>query len=153
MNAKIYLFIWIIAFISPLDAYSVSDQSYGDMEEVFYLDNHDGDTIRFNIPAVHPLIGEKISVRVRGIDTPELRGKCPKEKQMAKEAKEMLENILKKARKITLKETGRDKYFRIVAHVEADGVDVNLVLFNSGLAVPYEGGTKNRDWCASGVDH
>lgn len=49
---------------------------------VKYLKNYDGDTTTFEIPNVHPLIGQNISVRVRGIDTPEIRtkDKCEKDK-------------------------------------------------------------------------
>ena len=35
---------------------------------------YDGDTFFVNIPYVHWLIGSNISVRIRGIDTPEIRG-------------------------------------------------------------------------------
>ncbi len=32
--------------------------------------------------------------------------------------------------------------------VEADGQDVSDLLIQEGLAVPYEGGTKGKNWCA-----
>jgi micrococcal nuclease len=102
---------------------------------VIYLGNYDGDTIRFNIPRVHPVLGQNITVRLRGIDTPEIRGKCLAEIKMAKQAKEMLSQRLNKARKITLKKVGRGKYFRIVAHVVADGVNVSHAISKAGLAV------------------
>lgn len=56
---------------------------------------------------------------------------------------------MEKAAHITLKETGRDKYFRIVARVVADGVDV---LLKEGLAVPYGGGKKIKEWCNKGTN-
>ena len=59
----------------------------------------------------------------------------------------MVRRILEKAGVITLKKTGRGKYFRIVAFVEADGMDVSDALLGSGLAVPYRGGKKTGDWC------
>ncbi len=52
------------------------------------------------------------------------------------------------AHSITLKNVERGKYFRIVATVEADGQDVSDLLIQEGLAVPYEGGTKGKNWCA-----
>ena len=55
-------------------------KSFGDYEGAVYLRNYDGDTITFNLPGLHPIIGEKISIRVNGIDTPEIQGKCEKEK-------------------------------------------------------------------------
>jgi hypothetical protein len=42
---------------------------------VKFIKNYDGDTITFNIPNVHPLLGEKITVRVSGVDTPEIKTK------------------------------------------------------------------------------
>ena len=46
--------------------------------------------ITFNLPGLHPIIGEKINIRVNGIDTPEIRGKCDQEKYNAKQAKAMV---------------------------------------------------------------
>ena len=54
-------------------------KSYGDYQGAVYLRNYDSDTIPFDLPGLHPIIGEKISIRVNGIDTPEMRGKCEKE--------------------------------------------------------------------------
>jgi len=55
--------------------------------DVEYVRNYDGDTITVNINDVHPLLGDNINIRVRGIDTPEIRGKCQYEKDLAYEAK------------------------------------------------------------------
>ncbi len=137
----------------PLNMLSGGGKTYGNLEEVIYLGNYDGDTIRFDIPSVHPLIGRNVPVRVRGMDTPEIRGKCPAEKRLAKQAKNLVRRILEAAGRITLKKTGRGKYFRIVAYVEADGVDgvdgvdVGEVLLKEGLAVLYQGGRKVNEWC------
>ncbi len=147
MVSRILSLACLLAFLFPLDAISGEKRSYGDLTGVVYLGNYDGDTIRVDIPGVHPLIGENISVRVRGVDTPEIRGKCPAEKRLAKEAKELVHRILVNAGKITLKETGRGKYFRIVAYVVADGMEVSEVLLEANLAVPYQGEKKVRDWC------
>ena len=55
--------------------------------------------------------------------------------------------ILSRAAQIPLREVTRGKYFRLVAQIEADGVDVSQRLLKSGLAVPYDGGTKTHKWC------
>jgi len=70
---------------------------------------------------LHPIIGEKISIRINGIDTPEIRGKCEKEKYDAQQTKEMVADILKDAERIDLKNIERGKYFRIVADVFVEG--------------------------------
>src|SRR5688572_9894328 len=62
---------------------------------VKYIKNYDADTVTFNIPDVHPLIGENISVRVNGIDTPEIKGKNDCEKMAARTAQRLIENLLK----------------------------------------------------------
>ena len=108
---------------------------------------YDGDTCRFDIPNVHPFFGENIPVRLAGIDTPEKRGKCQHEKDLAIQARDYVMGILEKAQSITLKDVVRGKYFRIVATVEADGQDVSDLLIQEGLAVVYDGGTKVKDWC------
>ena len=41
---------------------------------------YDGDTSFFTIPNVHPLLGEKIGVRLARVDAPEVRTTCDAEK-------------------------------------------------------------------------
>lgn len=148
MRIAALIILVMLAFIPSLGAKSGDGgRTYGDMDGVIFLNNYDGDTMRFTLPGIHPLIGENIPVRLRGVDTPEIRAKCPAEKQRAVEARERVQRILLAAQRITLKEMGRDKYFRIVASVVADGVDVGEVLIRTGLAVPYEGGRKESGWC------
>ena len=77
---------------------------------------YDGDTFFVNIPDVHWLIGSNISVRIRGIDTPEIRGGTEETKELARKSKEALIKLFE-GRKITLYNLNRDKYFRILADV------------------------------------
>ncbi len=115
---------------------------------VKYLKNYDGDTITVKIPGVHPLIGENISVRVKGIDTPELKTKDQCEKEKGRIAKKLTENIMKKAKRIDLKNIERDKYFRILADVEYDGKDLKNTLLKNNIAHEYSGGSKPKlNWC------
>ena len=118
------------------------------MSCVKYVRNYDGDTLTVNIPAVHPLFGENISVRVLGIDAPELRSDDPCERQAADKAKQELKSLLVNAESITLRSIGRDKYFRVLATVDVDGEDVSEVLIRRGVAVPYDGGKHpSVNWC------
>ena len=135
----------ILAFLL-LPSYSLA-KSFGDFEGAVYVRNYDGDTITFNLPGFHPIIGKKIGVRVNGIDTPEIRGKCDKEKYDAKQAKNMVTDILKDAEKIVLKNMERGKYFRIAADVFVDGENLGDVLMEAGMAVRYNGGKKTNRWC------
>jgi micrococcal nuclease len=140
MRILIVLFFFFIT--SPASA-----KDFGDYKNAIYVRNYDGDTITFNLPGLHPIIGEKISIRVNGIDTPEIRGKCEKEKYDAKQAKEMVSDILKEAEQITLKNMERGKYFRIAADVIVDGENLADMLIEAGMAVRYDGGKKNKKWC------
>lgn len=148
MRLTIFILVGMLLLPSGAVCAGRSGQTYGDVEGAVYRDNYDGDTIRFDIPGVHPLLGENIPVRVRGVDAPEIRAHCPKEKERAMRAKAMVRERLSKAMRITLMDVGRDKYFRIVARVVADGVDVGEMLIGAGVAVPYDGGTKAMGWCA-----
>lgn len=115
---------------------------------VSYVGNHDGDTITFNIPKVHPLIGDRITVRVLGLDTPEIVTTDSCEKVAAIKARELVKAKLKTAKRIDLNNIGRDKYFRIDADIIIDGKNLREVIEASGLSYPYDGGTKlKKDWC------
>ena len=63
-------------------------------ENVVLVRCYDGDTCTFNLPGIHPFFGKKISARIRGIDTPEIRGKCAAEKRKAKAARDYLRALL-----------------------------------------------------------
>ena len=145
---KTHQFILIVLILFLLTATSShSEQSFGDYEGAIYVRNYDGDTITFNLPNLHPIIGKKIRVRLNGLDTPEIRGKCDKEKYNAEQARDMVTDILKDAERIDLKNMGRGKYFRIVADVYVDGENLAEALIDSGMAVKYDGGEKNTSWC------
>ena len=108
---------------------------------------YDGDTIYVNLKDTPDIFGKNIGIRVNGIDTPEIRTRCKNEKALGYKAKAILVEQLEKASCIELRNEQRGKYFRLVADVYADGVDVTDKLLQSGLAVEYNGGTKNKDWC------
>ena len=129
-----------------LPSYSLA-KSFGDYEGAVYARNYDGDTVTFNLPELHPIIGEKISIRVNGIDTPEINGKCEKEKYDVKQAQQMVADILKDAEQIVLRNMERGKYFRIAADVFVDGESLGDMLIEAGVAVRYDGGKKNHKWC------
>jgi micrococcal nuclease len=144
VNPKLFTLLLLLCLLlhSPVHA-----KSFGDYEGAVYVRNYDGDTITFNLPGLHPIIGEKINIRVNGIDTPEIRGKCEKEKYDAKQAMEMVADILKDAEQITLKNMERGKYFRIAADVIVDGESLADVLIDAGMAVRYDREKKTHKWC------
>jgi micrococcal nuclease len=140
--SSVTLFLWY-----PVSAVSAS-QEYENFENVQFVNNYDGDTITFNIPNTPAIVGENMLIRVREIDTPELRKtSCPAEKEKALRAKQLVHSLLKDARRINLHRIARGKYFRMLADVEFDGQDLATVLMNENLAVKYSGGKKKFNWC------
>ena len=108
---------------------------------------YDGDTFSANIPNYPSIVGENIGIRINGIDTPEIRGRCDSEIALAKDAQRFAEKTLRSAKVVELRNLQRGKYFRVVADVYADGQSVGEALVRGGLAVVYDGGKKVKDWC------
>jgi micrococcal nuclease len=125
-----------------------SEPERNSISGVVFVDNYDGDTFTVNIAGIPPVFGAQISVRVRGIDAPEIRGKGLCEKERAIESRDLLRSKLLQANLIKLENVARDKYFRLLADVSFDGADLADALKERKLAVPYDGGTKTLyDWC------
>ena len=141
---KIIVLLLSLLLCNALHSYA---ESYGDYQGAIYLQNYDGDTIRFDLPKYPPIAGDDIRVRVNGIDTPEIKGKCEKEKYDAKQAQQMVADILKDAEQIVLRNMERGKYFRIAADVIVDGESLGDMLIEAGVAVRYSGGKKTHKWC------
>lgn len=98
-----------------------SEQRYPDVKVSRLLRVIDGDTFRCDIDEHSAIAGKNISIRLRGINTPELRSKDPEERLSAIFEKQRLSDLLTNARVIELRNIDRDKYFRIGADVYIDG--------------------------------
>ena len=146
-ETKPLTFLLALTFLISGSTTVSAKPKFGDYEGAIYVRNYDGDTITFNLPNLHPIIGKKIRVRLNGIDTPEIKGKCDKEKYDAAQAREMVGDILKDVEKITLQNMQRGNYFRIASDVIVDGESLGDILIDSGMAVRYDGGKKNTSWC------
>ncbi len=103
---------------------------------------YDGDTITLaaKLPyAESPLY--KFSVRLNGIDTPEIKTKNAEEKQKALECKTELSRLCLN-KQVQLQNVSTEKYGRILADVYCDGVHLNQHMIEGGFAVAYDGGHK-----------
>ena len=107
---------------------------------------YDGDTFRVDIDSLPPIVGKNIPIRLNGVDTPEIRGKCQYEKDLALKARDFVRNKLANAKEIKLTKLQRGKYFRVVADVMIDGVSLEQELLENKLAYKYTGGKKSS-WC------
>jgi len=102
---------------------------------------YDGDTV--TVAAF--LKGQKqcyrFSVRLRGIDSPEIKSHNPVEKLAAINSRDKLsERILNKI--IYLENIGTEKYGRLLADVMFKGENMNKWMLDNNLAVEYDGGKK-----------
>lgn len=109
---------------------------------------YDGDSI--TIAGYLPMYNSplfRFSIRLNGIDTPEIKGKTEEEIKMAKEARDALSNLILH-KDIILKNIGIEKYGRILADVYLDDLCVNEWLIKEHYAVKYDGGTKKspKSW-------
>lgn len=112
---------------------------------------HDGDTLTATIPGVPAVFGQEISVRLLGIDAPEISSDNPCEKAQAIKAKDLLTSLTL-GKQVSLVDPQRDKYFRVLAHVRIGKIDASTKLLDAKLAVPYSGETKPIiDWCTYGA--
>lgn len=108
----------------------------------------DGDTLTSTVKLPCPLC--QVSVRIRGIDTPESNflAKCPAEKVKGQAAKEFLINLTKGKDSMMARNIKWDKYGgRIDAVVEIDGKDVGQLMIEKGFAKPYTGQGPKPNWC------
>lgn len=108
----------------------------------------DGDTI---VVRARIWLGQEVetSVRIAGIDAPELRGRCPNEKVLANEARLLVESRVADTA-VVLRAVAFEKYGgRVMAAVEtATGEDLAAILMAAGLARAYAGGAR-LPWCAT----
>lgn len=106
----------------------------------------DGDTLEVRVAI---WLGQDVVTHVRllGIDTPELRGKCDAEKAKAAAARDLLRSLVE-GQPVTLRDVAYDKYGgRVLALVSgADGKPLADRLITAGLARAYDGKAR-AGWC------
>ncbi len=118
-------------------------QTPAHFEDVSIASVYDGDTFKINLNCSLAVYCEKVPVRVLGVDTPEIKGKTEREKQLAQKAKKFTQQFLTK-RPIALTNCGRDKYFRLLCDVtNGEGKNLAQELIKAKLGYKYYGGTKS----------
>lgn len=114
---------------------------------------YDGDTITIaaKLPYNDSLL-YRFSIRLNGIDSPEIKGHSEDEKAAAQVSKLALENLILH-KYIVLKNKSTEKYGRILADVyivydKNDKLHLNKWMLDNRYAVEYDGGTKNapKSW-------
>ena len=146
---KFLLFLFLIL---PTFCFA-NEKEASNFFNVKVLEVIDGDTFKIDIQKCFwKVFCKNISVRVRGIDTPEIHSKDEQEKQKAQEAKKFTEDFLSKG-KVNLIYCTRDKYFRLLCNVKvrppkvkdkdfSQDKDLSQALLSADLANLYTGGKK-----------
>ena len=143
----------ILAFILPLAAFALSPSPASQSAETLagpvparLLRVIDGDTIAVS---ARIWLGQAVEtlVRVDGVDTPELKGKCAAERKLARRARGFVIDFLS-AGGVTLRDVQYGKFAgRVVSRVlNGDGHDLTAALIARGLVRIYAG-RKRGSWC------
>lgn len=115
------------------------------------LNVKDGDTVDV-IAAIWLGQTVRTSVRLLGIDTPELRGDCLEEVQKAEEARDYLRSQVPTGAVVSLSSVRYDKYGqRVVGQVSLpDGRDLSQMMIEHRFARPVGVGAFHRvSWCGA----
>ena len=116
------------------------------INEGFVIKVYDGDTITIAAQLPYPeSLLYRFQVRLKGIDSSEIKGKTDAEKEAAHESQRALEAlVLHKI--VQIKNQAHEKYGRILADIYIDVPDgklhINKWLLDKGYAIPYDGKTK-----------
>ena len=140
-----------MVYIIMTDTSYLRDIEYKDTSPFIYpitfgkvIKVYDGDTITIasRLPNTDGPI-YRFSVRLNGIDTPEIRGKSVAEKELAIVVRDALRELIM-GKVVELRNVANEKYGRILADVYLDSVSINDWLVEQNFAVPYTGGKKIR---------
>ena len=86
----------------------------------------------------------RFSVRLSGIDTPEMKSRNATEKTLATAAQSALSDLLLH-KQVELRNVKFEKYGRLLADVYVGSIHVNQYMIDNKYAVHYDGGTK-AEW-------
>jgi micrococcal nuclease len=135
-----------VLFLSPLISAAQAKQVLPGPFVFELLEVIDGDTFRARVDI---WLGQTVTVKVRlqGVDTPEMNGKCAAEKKLARQAKAFAENWLKQNR-VQLVNVHYGTYAgRVLATARIkNGNSLSAALLAENLAKPYRG--RRAQWCA-----
>ena len=105
---------------------------------------YDGDTLTVDAEP-WPDVTIRTRVRLAGVDTPEIRGKCQSEKDLAVRARDFVRTTV--GAQVQLTNVRPGKYAgRVIADVWVRGRKLSDMLIAEGLGRPYHGG-RREGWC------
>ena len=141
-NVQRHLTIALIAAIIPAAA-AQADPVPGPIN-ARVVSVYDGDTLTVDA-APWPDVTIRIKVRVAGVDTPEIRGKCQAEKDLAVRARDFVRAAV--GAMVRLTDVRPGKYAgRVIADVWVNGQKLSDLLIAENLGRLYHGG-RREGWC------
>jgi len=149
-RSKLLWIIVIFCFVLVLCLVFSGSAKASELLQVELVSVYDGDTIKVNFKGCSHFRCQGVLVRFAGVDAPEVRTPCMREKEVALKLKETIQDLLLAADTISLSlvKGAVDPYGRVLAKVYADGLDVSQMLLDSGM-VRENHGEKRRAWCDS----
>ena len=139
MYKKILLFIFL--FVTTVNS--------NELKITEYKGNfcYDGDTCYGTLSGA-PESLKFVRIRIRGIDTPEIKGECEKERKLAQKAKLYINKAINEAHLVTLRNLKWGKYGgRIIADLYIDNTNYLKYIEDEDFFVFYNGSRKIKDWC------
>ena len=108
----------------------------------------DGDALKVDAGADMPASLARLSVRIRGVDTPEThRPKCDAERRAGRAATAFVKAAVARTVAIVIRNPKWGRYGgRVVASVDIDGRSLAALLIEAGHGRPYDGG-RREGWC------
>ena len=149
---KQQFYIWILTvlvlcFTMLLPLAFAGDKSYDYKRVSQFASNYDGDTMTVDIQDWPPILGDHVKIRIAGIDTPEIKGKCAQEKALAIKVRDYVNLLLTEGNSIIIRNWKRGTFFRVVADVDIDGIDLGWDLVSKGYAHIYSKKEGKKSWC------
>ena len=111
----------------------------------------DGDTVKVDASADLPPELASLSVRLRGVDTPEKgrRAKCDAEKRAGRAATDFTQAAVAGAESVIVRDPAWGKWGgRVIADLVLDGYSLSSTLIEAGHGRAYDGG-RRKPWCAA----
>ena len=122
------------------------DQTISFIPQITYckvIKVYDGDTITIATRLPGNTSVYRFSVRLDGIDTPEIKTKNPREHERAVFVRDQLHSLVY-GKIVLLKNLSIEKYGRILADVYLDDLNVNEYMVDKKYANVYDGGKKRE---------
>lgn len=135
-----------LIFLASASHMAVAAETFAGPVEARVLRIIDGDTFLAEAQ-VWPGHNVRTAVRIRGIDAPEMRSRCPAEKKAARRSRAILARLIGEG-PVMISAIGGAKYYgRVLADVtDANGRPVAPIMLGLGVARPYHGG-KREAFC------